>query len=354
MKTENSDRKVERAVTLVDIAKKFNVSTVTVSKALRDHPDISDKTKKLIKQAAQEMGYSPNLVARNLSSRKSNTIGLVVPKIAHYFFGSIIEHIYNIAFEYNYEILLMVSQENADLEKKQIQTLLSMKVDGIIISISQETKEYRIFDVVKGRGVPLVFLDRTPDIKNVNTVTVDDYGGAYKAVDYAIKLGYKKIGHFAGSSNINIGRLRCNGFYDAMKDNNLDVNSEWIIEDGFDEISGYNSFMKLYDADNLPDFIFTVTYPVALGIYKAAYETGINIPYDVDLICFGNAQMQKLLSPALSCVDQPTDLLAEQSMDLLLKNINNNDIRTTERKLIDTNLIIRDTCIQPGSEMNVA
>ncbi len=119
----------EKAVTLNDIAKKLNLSTVTVSKALRDHPDISPATTKLIKTIAEELGYTPNIMARNLSARNSRTIGVVVPKIAHFFFGSIIEHIYDYAFEHNYEIILMVSQENAETEKRHVQTLLAMKVD---------------------------------------------------------------------------------------------------------------------------------------------------------------------------------------------------------------------------------
>ncbi|MCB0744193.1 MAG: LacI family DNA-binding transcriptional regulator, partial [Ignavibacteriae bacterium] len=296
-----------KSIRLSDIAKKLDVSTVTVSKALRDHPDISSQTKKLIISVANEMGYTPNFMARNLSSRKSNTIGVVVPKIAHFFFGSIIESIYDVAFRNNYEIILTVSQEDAERERKHIQTLLSMKVDGILISISQETKDYSIFETVKARGVPIVFMDRIPKIKNIDTVFVDDRGGAFKAVEHAIKLGYTKIGHFAGYSEINIGRERYLGFEDAMKKHNLPVNQEWVFHGGFGEKYGYDSFIKLYKENNLPDLIFTVTYPVALGIYMAASEVNMKIPEDIDVICFGDAKVQKFLSPPLSCVTQPTN-----------------------------------------------
>ena len=129
-------------ITLEDIAKRLNVSSVTVSKALRGHPDISKETTKQVKKIASELGYSPNFMARNLSARKSNTIGVVVPKIAHHFFSSIIEHIYNYAFVNNYEIILTVSQEDCDRERKHLQTLMSMRVDGIIISIAQNTTDF--------------------------------------------------------------------------------------------------------------------------------------------------------------------------------------------------------------------
>ncbi|MCB0729567.1 MAG: LacI family DNA-binding transcriptional regulator [Ignavibacteriae bacterium] len=336
---------VNKSVRLSDIAERLNVSTVTVSKALRNHPDISPQTKKIISDVAAEMGYTPNFMARNLSSRKSNTIGIVVPKIAHFFFGSIIESIYNIAFKNNYEIILTVSQEDAEIERKHIQTLLSMRVDGIIISITQETKDYSIFETVKSRGVPIVFMDRIPQIPNIDTVFVDDRGGAFKAVEHAIKLGYKKIAHFAGYTEINIGQLRYLGFEDAMKKYNLPVNKDWVCRGGFGEKYGYESFMKLYRENNLPDLIFTVTYPVALGIYMAASELNLKIPNDIDVICFGDAKVQKFLSPPLSCITQPTNLIAEKSMEILLEKINKTEEITYKSIEIPTELMLRGTCI---------
>jgi LacI family transcriptional regulator len=334
----------EKAVTLNDIAKKINLSTVTVSKALRDHPDISPATTKLIKTIAEELGYTPNIMARNLSARNSRTIGVIVPKIAHFFFGSIIEHIYDYAFENNYEIILMVSQENCEIEKKHVQTLLAMKVDGIIISITQETKNYAIFEMVKRRGVPLVFIDRIPEDENYNSVKVDDYGGAFKAIEHAINLGYKNIGHFGGYSRINIGMDRMLGFRDAMKKYNVQINPNWVIEGAFGENYGYETFMKLHKENNLPDLIFTVTYPVALGVYMAASEVGLKIPNDVDIICFGNAKIQSFLSPPLSCIDQSTSLLSRKAMDIAFENIKNKDM-VPQKIVIDTELILRRTCI---------
>ena len=335
-----------KEVTLNDIAQKLGVSIITVSKALRGHPDISSSTSELIKKAANELGYSPNLMARNLASRKSNTIGVVLPEIAHHFFSSIIDHIYIYATLNDYQIFLTVSQENSELQKKQIQTLLSMRVEGIIISISQDTSNFEIFETAKSKQVPLVFMDRIPDLSNCNTVTVDDRGGAYKAIDHAIKLGYKKIAHFAGYTNINIGRERMLGYKQAMHDYGLEVNQDWILEGDFGEKSGYDSFMKLYHEKNLPDLILAVTYPVAIGIYMAAKEVGMNIPNDIDLICFGNSQEQNFLSPPLSCVNQPTEQLAAKSMEILIENIIKKDKFSCKQIVVDTDLILRGTCIK--------
>jgi len=335
-----------KQVTLNDIAQKLGVSMITVSKALRGHPDISHNTAELIKRTADELGYSPNFMARNLAARKSNTIGVVLPQIAHHFFSSIMDHIYSYARVNNYEVFLTVSQENAEMQKKQIQTLLSMRVDGIIISISQDTEDFGIFEAAMNRQIPLVFMDRIPNLSNCNTVTVDDRGGAYKVIDHAIKLGYKKIGHFAGYTNINIGRERMHGFRQAMSDHGLEINYDWILEGDFGEKSGYDSFMKLYHEKNLPDLILAVTYPVAIGIYMAAQEVGMKIPDDIDLICFGNSQVQNFLSPPLSCVNQPTEQLAAKSMELLLDNIDNVGNFKNKNIIIDTDLILRGTCIK--------
>ncbi|MCX6170118.1 MAG: LacI family DNA-binding transcriptional regulator [Ignavibacteriales bacterium] len=335
-----------KQVTLNDIAQKLGVSIITVSKALRGHPDISHNTTELIKKTADDLGYSPNFMARNLASRKSNTIGVVLPQISHHFFSLIMDQIYNYAMMINYEVFLTVSQENAEMQKKQIQTLLSMRVDGIIISISQDTNDFGIFETAKNRQVPLVFMDRIPNLDNCNTVTVDDRGGAYKVIDHAINLGYKKIGHFAGYTNINIGRERILGFTQAMTDHGFEVNHDWILEGDFGEKSGYDSFMKLYHDKNLPDLILAVTYPVAIGIYTAAKEVGMKIPDDIDLICFGNSPVQNFLSPPLSCVNQPAEELATKSMELLLDNIDNIGDFINKNIVIDTELILRGTCIK--------
>ena len=211
-------------ITLNDIAMVLNVSKVTISKALRNHPDISIRMKDLIKKTAIEMGYSPNFVARNLSAKKTNTIGLVVPKIAHFFFGSVIEAIYDAAFENNYEIILTVTQENQEKENKYIQSLLSMRVDGIIISITQNTVDCSMFESIREKEVPIVFLDRVVECGDFSCVTVEDYAGSYKATEHAIKMGYTKLAHFAGPKEINISRERYRGFVNALTDNNIRVN----------------------------------------------------------------------------------------------------------------------------------
>jgi LacI family transcriptional regulator len=308
---------------LEDLANILGVSKVTISKALRDHSDISDETKLKVKQLAESLGYRPNRNAKNLSSRKSNIIGLVVPKIAHFFFGSVIEAVYDTAFENKYESVITVSQELAEREKQHIESLLSMRVDGLLISITEQTKDYSIFERVIKMNVPMVFIDRVPDIPDVPSVTVDDRGGAFSAIEYFINKGYRNICLVGGYDYINIGKARTQGFFDAMNKHNVPINEKWIIKGGFGEEDGYKAFKEILKSGQLPEAILAVTYPVALGLYEAATEAGIKIPKDINVTCFGNNVFKYMAPSVFNYVDQPTHELGTSAVKLLCNLMNN-------------------------------
>ena len=332
-------------ITLDDIAKKLKVSRVTVSKALRGHPDISEETTRKVRQVARDMGYSPNIIARNLSARRSNMLGLVVPKIAHFFFGSVIEAVYNTAFESGYETILTVSQESAARERKHLETLVSMRVDGIIVSISQETRDPHVFNWIRKMGIPVVFADRRPEppIPGFSSILVDDRGGAYQAVEQAIKVGYRKIAFLGGNTHINIGKNRFLGFQEALRKHSIPINEEWIVQSGFGKDDGYNGFMQLYNTGRLPEFILAITYPVALGVYEAAKHLGVRIPDDVDIISFGDSDVGRFISPSISCVHQPTAELGSKSVRMILEAIDRPDGMREQHLEIPTELILRET-----------
>lgn len=331
-------------VTLKDIAERLRVSKVSVSKALRGHPDISAETAKKIKKVAREMGYYPNYMARNLSSRKSNTIGVIVPKIAHHFFATVIEGIYDAAFQHNYEIILTVSQENTERELRHVNSLLSMRVDGLILSLSQQTKDYAIFQTIKKLGVPLTFMDRVPRLDGFNTVVGDDHGGAFAATQQALTIGYRKIAHLAGYQHTNIGAERYRGFADAMKLYGIHVNPDWIVYGGFDETDGFKGFKTLYETGKLPEVVFAVTFPVALGVYRAVQELGLKIPDDVDLISFGSSGLNEFLSPPMSHVEQPTYELGRRAFEVTLENVQKKAQFVAQHIKLPTRLVLCKTC----------
>lgn len=285
----------------------------------------------------------PNFIARNLAAKQSNTIGLVVPKIAHNFFAPAIESIYQTAYDHHYEIIMTVSQENAEHEIKHIQTLLSMRVDGLLISLTEQTREHAIFDTAKQRNVPLVFFDRMLPGLGFSSVTSDDEQGACQAIEYLIQQGRTKIAHVAGYAHTNIGSKRSAGFKKAMAAHNHSVPEEWIITGGFGEEDGYKGFKKLLKRKPLPEVIFAVTYPVALGICTAAAEVGISVPDDIDILSFGGSAYNRLFSPSISYVEQPAAALGRKATELLLDEITNPDRRREQHIVMPTQLVICET-----------
>jgi LacI family transcriptional regulator len=273
-------------------------------------------------------------------------LGLVVPKIAHFFFGSVIEGVYDTAAASNYETILTVSQENPAREKKHLQTLMSMRVDGIIVSISQSTLDLDVFQTMRDRGMPVLFLDRRPEPlpRGFSSVEVDDRGGAQKAVEQAIKVGYRDIGCIGGNTHINIGKNRLAGFEQALKSHGVPLRKEWIITGGFGKNIGYEGFMQFHASGHMPEFIFAMTYPIALGIYEAAKELGLRIPQDVDLISFGDSDVSRVISPALSCVTQPAYELGSKAVELMLKTLSIPEPAGDQHLMLPTEVVLRETC----------
>ena len=335
-----------KQLTLKDIAQHLHISPVTVSKALRDHPDISSATKKRVQEIAQKLGYVPDYSARNLSARKSNTIGLVIPKIAHHFFALAIESIYRTAYAKNYEIIMTVSQENEQYEIKHIQTLLAMRVDGLLISVSEQTRDTQIFEYIRDLGVPLVFFDRIMEGLGFSCVTTDDYKSTLQVTTKILESGIKNIAHLAGFQYTSIGRKRLQGFKQAFKEKGLTLPSNFVVEGGFGEEDGYRGFIQLYKSGQLPQVIITVTLPVALGVLLAAEEANVRIPDDLQLISFGGSNYNRFIKPSLTYIEQPIEEIGRIATELLIDEMQSG--RGSSGKLIQlpTSLVFCDTCIK--------
>ena len=304
-----------------DIAKELNISRVTVSKALRDHPDISQSTKKKIGETARKMGYVPNLIARQLNSRRTFTIGIVVPDLENSFFSYVVDSMIDYASEHNYYVILTVSREKENIEKQNIENLIGMRVDGLLVCLSQETTDRHVFNVVKKMKIPLVFFDRAFENLKFSRVVFNDKPGALNSVNRIILEGYTKIAHFAGYTKTNIGRQRMDGFIDALAKNKIPVKKEWIIEGGFELKDGYEAFKKMNSSGSLPEIIFTVNDRVALGAYKAAKEAGLRIPEDVGIFGFGFNEITDFFDPQLTIINQDPRKMGFEAVKLLINEI---------------------------------
>jgi LacI family transcriptional regulator len=304
-----------------DIAKELNISRVSVSKALRDHPDISPEMKKKVRETVEKMGYIPNLIARQLNAKKTFTIGIVVPDLENNFFSYIVDSMIDLAAEHDYHVLVTVSREKQNIEKKNIENLIGMRVDGLLVCLSQETVEFEVFETVEKMKIPLVFFDRACERLTFSKVIFNDKVGAGNSLDRIIQEGYTRIAHFAGYSTTSVGKERADGYRNALMENKIPLRNEWIIEGGFEWKDGHESFRKLYNSGILPEVIFTVNDRVALGAYKAAKEAGLKIPEDIGIFGFGFHEITDFLDPPLTVINQDPRKIGNIAMKLLLDEI---------------------------------
>jgi LacI family transcriptional regulator len=238
----------------------------------------------------------------------------------------------------------MVSQEDSRREALHLQTLLSMRVDGLLISLSKMTPDVSIFKEIDKLHIPTVFFDRVLDQPTLSTVTTDDVNGAYLLVKHAIDQGFRKIAHLAGYCHTNIGRDRRQGYEKALQENGIVLSEKWIIEGGFAESDGKKGFKKILQSGELPEMIFSVTYPVALGVISAAKEEKLQIPGKLDLICFGGSDYNKCVYPSITCVEQPAKDLGKQATQLLLHKIIHGEGNSEKHLVLPTRLYLGDTC----------
>ncbi|NOZ34014.1 MAG: LacI family transcriptional regulator [Chlorobi bacterium] len=328
-------------VTIKDIAKILDISASTVSRALKDHPDISIETKNKVKKLADKLKYKPNAIALSLQSNKSHIIGIIVPQIVHHFFSTVISGIEELAADKGYNIIITQSNESQKKELDNCQTLLSGRVDGMIVSRTKDTENFDHFRNILNTGTPIVFFDRTCHGIKTDKVIIDDYKAAYDATEYLIKTGCKNLLHFAGPKNLKISSKRMWGFADALKRNNLSFNEEMIYSaDNFSK--GYNLTYELYKNNHLPDGIFTVNDMTAAGTLSALNELKIKVPEEISVFGFTNGIISQITSPSLSTVEQNGYLMGYSAAEILINKIEN---ETTDiiSKIIPTKLIIRNS-----------
>ena len=328
--------------TIKDLAKELNLSASTVSRALRDHPDISPLTKKRVISLANKLDYHPDSIAQSLQTQKTKTIGVIVPEIKQPFFASVINGIEELAYSAGYTIIVCQSSETYDREVLYTRTLVSHRVAGLLVSLSQTTQNLDHFKALQRRGVPIVFFDRVNDDIEASKVVVDDYNGAFAAVDHLIKSGYKRIAHLAGPKNLSISKYRLKGYKDALKLGNRPYNEELVVYGGLDDTDGVVGFQKLLSLEILPDAVFAVNDPVATGAFLTIKEHGLKIPDDIALVGFSNTNVSSLLDPPLTTVEQPTYEIGKTAVQLLLAQINNSEENFVPQfEVLKTHLIIR-------------
>ncbi|MDV3308806.1 MAG: LacI family transcriptional regulator [Cyclobacteriaceae bacterium] len=338
-------------VTIKDIARELGISPSTVSRALKDHPDISPETKRAVNELAEKLNYQPNIVALSLRQSKTNTLGVIIPEIVHFFFSTVISGIEDVAYSAGYNVILTQSNESSQREITDMKALFNSRVDGMLLSLSRETTNFDHIDAMLAKGVPMVFFDRVYDHPGTSKVIVDDRGGAREATLHLIDQGCKRIAHIEGSPNLDITRQRLEGYLDALKERNMPIDESLIIPCPEATIeAGKRSTERLLNLSPLPDGIFATNDPVAMGAMQVIRGKGLSIPGDIAVVGFSNWLFSSMMDPPLSSVDQPGFEMGQEATKLLISQIETRSKDDVEpkpvTKVLKTKLIIRESSLK--------
>jgi len=336
-------------VTLLQIAEQLNISVSTVSKALKDYPDVSEKTKGLVQELAKTLNYKPNAFAVNLRTKESKTIGLIIPAIVHHFFSNVIKGILDQAEKKGYLVIILQSNESYELEKKQIDLLLRQRVDGILISIANTTRNYTHLSDVITQGKPLVMFDKIAKILDCSKVVIDDRKAAKDATQHLIDTGCKRIAHFRGPllSQNSIDRFL--GYKEALEENNFVYDSSlvYICECGdssFEE--GKTNAKRLIKEHPDVDGVFINTDLVAIGALTAFEKLGVKVPDDISVVGFSNWFMSSVISPTLTTINQPGFKIGKSAFKQLYKELK---LKKNNLPIAHKKIVLESTLVKRGS-----
>lgn len=329
-------------VTIIDIAEELNISKSTVSRALTGHPSVRKQTREAVMELAKQMDYQRNMLAINLSSSQSKTIGIIVPEFVTSFFPIVIMGAQEIAAQSGYSVLISQSNETYETEVANANVMLANRVDGVLISMTRETKNFDHFAIFKRKGIPMVFFNRVCHEIEVPKVVVDDYEGAFKATEHLILSGKQRIAHLAGPPSLYISRKRLEGYKDALRKHKRPIIDELIIsyDLNLEKVKIYVKY--LLDLPEPPDALFAVNDPTALEALKVIKERGLVIPEQMAVVGFSNDYGSALIEPGLTTVSQPTREIGQVSAQLLLDQINtDSSVWKPITRVLKTELIIR-------------
>lgn len=327
---------MKKKITIYDIAKKLNITAATVSRALNDNPKISPKTRALVKATAEKMNYEQNRLALALKSGKSNTIGVIVPRIDRDFFSTIIKGIEDELYPHGYHIIICQTYDQKEREIENITTLLNTQVDGILMSVSNSMVETSELQRILNKNVPLIFFDRKRDMSGVSTVTINDFEGGYKATEHLIRTGCKRIAHLTVDRTLEIYKLRFEGYKKALQDNGIKFNKSYVMEAGNSYDEGKKAIGKLLKLRKPPDAIFSSSDYIALGTIQGLKAKGYKIPEDFCVVGFSNEPFTKFMELSISSVDQFPLEMGKTTARVFLEQVNNKNNVYIEKKVVIT------------------
>ncbi|MBS1664907.1 MAG: LacI family DNA-binding transcriptional regulator [Bacteroidetes bacterium] len=325
--------------TILDIATKLKISKSTVSRALRNSSEINQETRNAVLKMAQQLNYVPNYFASSLVRRKSYSIGIVVPELITNFFSQFIIIAQKAASLAGYEVVICHSNENYSNEMDVLKRLFAYQVDGILLSLSSETKSLDHLQAFEDAGVPVILFNRVKNRPGLPKVLADDYQGAFAGVEHLIKNGYRKIGHIGGPGNLQISKDRLRGYRDALIKYSLEFNPNWIVYHDLTPQGARKCAQTILEQPL--DAVFAVNDPAAIALIIEAKKRGIHVGPDLGIVGFSNDSRSEVIEPSLTTLEQPIEQMAETCIHLLLNKISDPQFSLPATTVLKTMLIER-------------
>jgi LacI family transcriptional regulator len=333
----------KKHVSLKDLARELNVSISTVSRALKDHPDISTEMREKVKRLASSCHYTPNPLAMGLLKQETRMIGVIVPDLVTHFYASVISGIESYAKEKGYFILIASSNESFQKEKKSIENLLKARVEGLIICMSKETKETAHFESLLDQDIPFVFFDRVCMQDKVSCVTADNREASEKITRHFYEQGYRRIAFISGPEQLNISKERLEGYITGLKSCNLSVEQDLIEQCDLSPDSAKEAMNRLLCLPKPPDAVFGINDTVAFAVMKEIKQHGLKIPEDIGLIGFTDEFHSTVVDPQLTSVMHPTFKMGRKVAGLFFEHLEKTN--TPRIVTLKTRLVVRDSSL---------
>ncbi|TMI72784.1 MAG: LacI family transcriptional regulator [Bacteroidetes bacterium] len=332
---------MNKPATIKDIARQLNISISTVSRAMRNAPDVNADTRKAVMALSEELSYQPNKLALSLKQKQTHNIGVIVPNL-DYVLSTMVKGIDEVALEAGYTVMVCQSNESFGREMVNTRRLLDSLVDGFIISVSSETKVFDHFKKIQEKEMPMVVFDRiTPHLK-APSVRIDNMDGGFQATEHLIEQGYKRIAILAGPKNLGISNTRLEGYIHALNKHKIKPDNDLIIHCDFNQDYAYVATQELLAGKKKPDAIFTISDRMAIGAMLAIKERGLKMPQDIGLVGFNNEPFTNLVTPRISSVDQPSFELGKIAAKLFIERVHNSDMDHVE-EILKPKLCIRES-----------
>ena len=338
-----------KEVTIYDLARKLNISIATVSRALKDDPVVSKKTKKKIFELAEEMGYRYNHFARNLREQRTYTVGVIVPRLNSYFMSTVIAGIESVANNEGYNLIISQSSELAAKEINSAKTMFNNRVDGLLVSLAYDTEDIKHFDQFFKKNIPLIFFDRVMDHPDCTNVLIDNRRGAYEATTHLIEQGCRRIVHITATPKRNVYVDRLAGYKQALADNNIPFSEDLILINNLSQEAGIQAAEAILKMNPLPDAVFVANDNCAVGCMQALKKAGIRIPQDIAFVGFNNDPVSTVIEPNLTTINYPGYKMGEMAAGSLINHLNGvTSIAATNTILLRSELIIRESSMKSG------